>query len=186
MVTGKILDLGCGKNKYVEDSYEIIGTDSTKLPDVDVVHDLEKTPLPFGDSEFDGVYASHVLEHITNFFPLMEDIHRITRNGGKVIIKVPFYASWGMFNDPTHVRFFTPMTMTYFDDRNPWRYQLKIKAKYRLERTRVNYGVGKSKILNWFFNPIINFSGFTMAAYCRFFAWIFPASEIIFEMRVIK
>jgi predicted SAM-dependent methyltransferase len=71
----KILDLGCGKNKFKSSNTSdiVIGMDKYSLEGVDVVHDLEKTPYPFNDNEFDEIRAHHVLEHIQNFFGLMEE-----------------------------------------------------------------------------------------------------------------
>jgi predicted SAM-dependent methyltransferase len=60
----KILDVGCGNNKYKGNKGDIvIGIDKVKLKGVDVVHDIEKTPWPFKTNEFDCVICSHVLEH---------------------------------------------------------------------------------------------------------------------------
>jgi len=81
----KILDLGCGKNKFKTSNLSdiVVGMDKYSLEGVDVVHDLEKTPYPFNDNEFDEIRTHHVLEHIQNFFGLMEECHRILKPGGK-------------------------------------------------------------------------------------------------------
>ena len=47
-------------------------------------------------------------------------------------------------------------------------------------KVRVNFNSSK---LNWLMNPLINFNH---RFYCRFFAFIFPSSEIQFELKVIK
>ena len=175
----KILELGCGNSK----TKGAIGLDSSKLPGVDVVWDLEKTPLPFKDGEFDEVRAYHLLEHIHNFLLLMKEINRITRKGGKVHIKVPFYSAWGQFNDPTHVRFFTPFTFEYFNKGTYSHQTHSNKNMFKIEEVRINFGVGDSSKLNFLFNPLINFNH---KVYCRFFSWIFPAAEIQYILRVIK
>ncbi|MEM4714257.1 MAG: class I SAM-dependent methyltransferase [Candidatus Nanoarchaeia archaeon] len=75
----KILDIGCGLRKYkLKKNAKVIGLDVIKLPGVDVVHDLEKTPLPFKDNEFDIVIANHVLEHVKNLISVIHEIWRIT------------------------------------------------------------------------------------------------------------
>jgi len=173
----KILELGCGNSK----TKGAIGLDSSKLPGVDVVWDLEKTPLPFKDGEFDEVRAYHLLEHIHNFLLLMKEINRITRKGGKVHIKVPFYSAWGQFNDPTHVRFFTPFTFEYFKQGE---YSHEVgEIRFDVESVKLNFGVGSSSKMNFLFNPLLNLSH---KVYCRFFAWIFPAAEIEYILRVVK
>lgn len=82
----KILDIGCGKNKYNPENRDdqTVGLDKFKLEGVDVVHDLEQFPYPFSDDEFDMVIAYHSLEHVDRFFELMEEINRILKRGGKL------------------------------------------------------------------------------------------------------
>jgi len=173
------LNLGCG-NDYKEGYVNI---DSSKDVKPDKIWDLEKTPLPFKDNSIEGISAEHVLEHIHNFIPLIHDFHRICKKGALIKIKTPFYSSWGQYNDPTHVRFFSPFTFDYFKKGN-YSHQVNAnKDMFEVKKVRINFGVGESRVLNWFFNPLINLNrGF----YCRFFAWIFPAAEIEFELRVIK
>jgi len=44
----------------------------------------------------------------------MKEMFRINKNGSIIQGKVPLYCSVGAFQDPTHVRFFTPFTFDYF------------------------------------------------------------------------
>lgn len=48
--------------------------------------------LPFPDSSFDVVYASHVMEHIGDDRKAIFEIHRILRPGGFAILPVPIVA----------------------------------------------------------------------------------------------
>ena len=183
----KILDIGCGNSKYLAKNAKemVIGLDSSKLPGVDIVQNLDKTPLPFKKDEFDMIIASHVLEHISNFVPLIKEMWRITKNKGLIKIKTPFYSSWGQFNDPTHVRSFTPFTFDYFIGKNNYSHEVKKENEFNfsIKKLRIHFGVGKSKKFNWLFDPIINLN---KKFYCRFFAWIFPAAEIEYELIVLK
>lgn len=183
----KVLDIGCGHSKSrSENSYGVVvGLDFAKLPNVDVVWNLEKTPLPFKDNEFNKIIAHHVLEHIQNFVPLMNELWRVTKDEGEINIKVPFYSSWGQFNDPTHVRFFTPFTFNYFCGGGVYSHEVKNKSKmnFKLRKVNIQFGVGKTKILNKIINPLLNLNH---AIYCRFFAWIFPAAELEFRLEVVK
>ncbi len=173
------LNLGCGIDK--KEGY--INVDSSKTVKPDKVWNLEKTPLPFKSNSVDEILAYHVLEHVNNFIKLMHDFNRICKDGAVIKIKTPFYSSWGQFNDPTHVRFFTPFTFNYFK-RGGYSYQVGAdKDLFLVKKVRINFGVGRSKILNWLINPLLNLNH---TFYCRFFAWIFPASEIEYELRVIK
>lgn len=57
----KIVDLGCGPNKYRTAEGRVIGVDIRDLDGVDYRCDLRK--LPFATGSFDIVYSSHTLEH---------------------------------------------------------------------------------------------------------------------------
>jgi len=180
----KILDLGCGKSKYKSENPKdiVIGLDKAKLPGVDVIHNLEKCPLPFRNNTFDEIIASHVLEHIKNFVPLMEELCRIIKKNSVIKVKVPFYSSWGQYNDPTHVRFFSPFSFGYFG--GDWMgHELDTSIKFRIKKNQINFSMGRLKIFNKILNPLINLN---QRLYCRVFAWIFPASEIEFELEVIE
>jgi predicted SAM-dependent methyltransferase len=172
------LHLGCG-NDYKKG---YVNCDLSKEVNPDKVVDLERK-LPFKDNSVDEVLANHVLEHIQNFIPLMHELHRICKKNSKIIIRTPFYSSWGQFNDPTHVRFFTPWTFVYFEGGN-YNHEVKTKKQmFKVEKVKLNFGLGTSSKLNAIFNPLINLNH---KIYCRFFAWIFPCAEIYYELKVIK
>ena len=84
----KILDLGCGKRKRKG----AIGVDISEDTDADVIHDnnLNVFPYPFVDNEFDYVYADNVIEHLDNVVKVLEELHRISKNGATIKIIVPF------------------------------------------------------------------------------------------------
>ncbi len=172
------LHLGCG-NDYKEGW---LNCDISKQVNPDMVIDLE-SKLPFKDNSTFRILTCHTLEHINNFIPLMHEIHRICKPNSKVEILVPFYSAWGQFNDPTHVRFFTPYTFDYFMKGN-YSHELGVdRDMFEVKEVRINFGIGKSSKLNFLFNPLLNLNH---KIYCRFFAWIFPASEIYYKLRVIK
>ncbi len=104
------LNIGCGKD--VKQGY--VNVDYVKTPGVDLVLDIEKTPYPFKDNTFEEVVAFNILEHVRELVPVMEEIHRISRNGGVIKIKVPHYNQHLAYTDPTHVRFFSPETFNFF------------------------------------------------------------------------
>ena len=100
------LHLGCG-NDYKKG---YINCDVSKEVNPDKIIDLEKK-LPFGNNSVSEVIANHVFEHVHNFVPLMHEIHRVCKKGATIKIKTLFFSAWGQYNDPTHVRFFTPFTL---------------------------------------------------------------------------
>ena len=174
------VNLGCGND--LREGY--INVDSSPAVNPDKVWNLEETPLPFEDDSIDEIVANHVMEHIHNFIPLMHDIHRCCKPNATIRIRTPFYASWGQFNDPTHVRFFTPFTFNYFNAWTNYAHEVGTGEAMFVARTvKLNFAVGRAKVLSWVFNPLINLHH---AFYCRFLAWIIPASEIQYELEVRK
>ena len=170
----KKLNLGCGFD--YREGY--INCDMFKEVNPDIVLNLE-AKLPFEDNSIEEVLANHILEHITFFIPLMHELHRILKVGGIIKIRTPFYSTWGQFNDPTHVRFFTPFTFNYFKE-NIYSHEVNCnKNMFKVNKVRIHFGIGQSKIMNCFIDPILNLSH---RIYCRFFAWIFPAAEIEYEL----
>ncbi len=59
-------------------------------PHVDHVGDLRDLSR-FADASIDNVYASHVLEHVSqaDVLPVLRGVHRILASGGKFLISVP-------------------------------------------------------------------------------------------------
>ena len=78
----KRLNIGCGKKN--KNGY--INLDLLKLPNVDVVHDLNQFPWPFKKNEFDEILCDNVLEHLNDTIKPIEELWRITKNKG--IIKI--------------------------------------------------------------------------------------------------
>lgn len=172
------LHLGCG-NDYKKG---YVNCDISAEVNPDKVVDLEKK-LPFKDNSITEVLANHVFEHVQNLVPLMHELYRVCKKDSKIIIRTPFYSAWGQFNDPTHVRFFTPWTFNYFEKGNYSHEVGANKDMFKVEKVKINFGIGSSSKLNFLFNPIINLNH---KIYCRFFAFIFPSAEMYYELRTIK
>jgi len=172
------LQLGCGEDKI--EGY--INCDKSKAVKPDKIINLENK-LPFKDNVADEILMNHVLEHITNFVELMHEIYRISKPGAKIEIRTPFYTAWGQYNDPTHVRFFTPYTFDYFR-KNKYSHEVNCdKDMFKVNKVKINFGIGVSSKLNKIINPVVNLSH---KVYCRFFAWILPCAEIEYELVTIK
>ncbi|MBI2045157.1 class I SAM-dependent methyltransferase [Candidatus Pacearchaeota archaeon] len=124
----KILNIGCG-DKPIKGA---INLDWIKQKGVDVVHNIEKTPWPFKKNEFDEVYAYNILEHVDNFMPIMEEIHRILKPNGLLIVSGPYYMHKDTFTDPTHRRGFTTKSFQYFE--KECNLNFYTKARFRVEK----------------------------------------------------
>jgi 2-polyprenyl-3-methyl-5-hydroxy-6-metoxy-1,4-benzoquinol methylase len=111
----RVLDIGCGGTKQLAGS---VGLDRHCQPGVDLVANLEHG-LPFADESFDQVFAVHVLEHVLDLVPLMNEVHRVLRPGGVLHAITPAHDFVNAVADPTHVRFFDVQTFKYFCCQRP-------------------------------------------------------------------
>lgn len=107
------LNLGCAKNP--ETGWLNLDMDPRVNPDV--IHDLEKPPLPFADETFDCILGAHVFEHVVNLVPLVHDLGRILKPGGFLIAVTPYGSSDDAWDCPHHVRSFSENTWAYFSQR---------------------------------------------------------------------
>lgn len=171
------LNLGCGRD--IKPGY--VNLDRIPLPGVDVVHNLEDTPLPFRTSTFAEVHCRHVLEHVSNYIPLMEELHRITRSGGIITIEVPHCSYVMAYTDPTHKRFFAYNSMRYFTEN--YDYSFYTSARFEIVKARFQITGGKARWLNRLCDPMVNLFP---DLYERLFTWVFPVENLIYELRVIK
>jgi len=108
------LNLGCGLD--IRQGW--VNVDSVNLPGVDIVCNIEKLPLPFPDEEFNEILCRDILEH-TEYPPVLKDIHRILKRGGKLSIQVPHFTSKNNFVDPTHKKLFSVSTFDFFVEGTP-------------------------------------------------------------------
>lgn len=111
------LDVGCGNNKQAG----FVGMDKRKLKGVDIVHDLEKFPWPIPDNSCSVVVLSHVWEHIKPWLSLnvMDEIWRVSRPNGLVMLAGPYGVGFRFVQDPTHCNPVNDATFTYFDPLHP-------------------------------------------------------------------
>lgn len=187
MIKEKIikLEIGCGKTKHPG----YLGLDKVKLDGVDIVCDLEKERIPLEDSTVDEIYSRYFFEHIADLTGLMEEIWRVSKNGAKIIIGVPYFNSVGAYKDPTHKRFFTYETFDYFTETKklPSYYsdgKFKIiKKEILFYPVRSNF-YGKIRFVHMI--PIQIIANLFPYLYEHSFLKLFSASDLYVELEVIK
>jgi SAM-dependent methyltransferase len=116
----KKLHLGCGRNIMTN----WVNLDFVEGPGVDVLANLDEcatAPLPFEDDEFDEVYASHLIEHIKNPLPFLQELHRVCVADAKATFRCPYGANDDAFEDPTHYRQYFANSFMYFAQPTYWR-----------------------------------------------------------------
>lgn len=113
--SGIRLDIGCGQNKKPG----FVGIDYEPYKGVDIVHDLETFPWPLPDESVLVAQAIHVIEHINpakgTFIKFMDEIWRVLKPDGHLLLIFPHGQGRTFVQDPTHVNPCNEVTMAYFD-----------------------------------------------------------------------
>jgi SAM-dependent methyltransferase len=171
---GQYLNLGCGRD--IRQGW--INLDRAALPGVDVVHDLESRPLPFPDGQFDLILAKDVLEHV-DYIPLLGELHRILRVGGRLEIQVPHFTSAANYVDPTHRNRFSVRTFDYFAvggaGERDYYFDFGFAA---VERRHIGF-LRWPLVFNVLVEPIVNLHRVTQKYYeLTFLRGLFPAENL--------
>lgn len=106
------LNLGCGRHPLPAWN-GWTNVDIRELPGVDQVVDLDQ-PWPWQTGTIQTVRISHVLEHVEDVTHWMDESWRVLRPHGTLEIFVPHYRHQNAYTDPTHRRFFTEESITYY------------------------------------------------------------------------
>lgn len=77
----RILNLGCGESTYGTDFVDIypMRKEVKKC-------DIDKDKLPYKSNAFDEVFSSFVFEHLTSPRHALQEMYRVLKKGGKVVI----------------------------------------------------------------------------------------------------
>ena len=174
----KVLDLGCGKKKRPGS----IGVDYSDRHNADIIHDLNIFPYPFESNSIDEIYLDNVLEHLDKPMRLMEELHRITKLGGKVKIIVPYFRSKWAFIDPTHKTFYTVDSFAYYDPDHI----ICQRYDYVTTRFQVKKIVFNETLINgWIKKIIINIANKYPYYYETYFSHLYPLDDITYYLTKI-
>jgi SAM-dependent methyltransferase len=95
-IKGKLLDVGCRTGvlgKYVGRETEYCGCDMfdhyRNFVKTFYLFDITAGPWPIEDNTFDNIHIGEVLEHVSNFFFVFEEMLRVLKPGGRIILTVP-------------------------------------------------------------------------------------------------
>ncbi len=95
-----VLDIGCGSSRIIQDLPKAIGMDIllAKLRFLRGRHSRlvqgSIFSLPFSTHAFDALICSEVIEHIPDHPAIFEEMERVLRPGGTLILGTPDYGRW--------------------------------------------------------------------------------------------
>lgn len=150
---GKVLDIGCGIGDMLSYRSNSVGLDVNPL-NVDFCQKrklnaylMKPNIIPFDDKTFDSVLLDNVLEHIETPSLLFEEIRRVLKPDGLVLIGVP--GEKGFRSDDDH--------KVFYDEK-------KLQALAKKNRFNVN---------RFFYTPIIKskFLSKHLRQYCIYTQW---------------
>ncbi|MCW3084991.1 MAG: methyltransferase [Bacteroidetes bacterium] len=128
--TGKILDIGCGTGEFLNTcknaKWQTLGIepddDAREMAiqnyGLDVKGEEELKNLP--DASFDIITMWHVLEHVPKLNERIDELKRLIKSKGVIIIAVPncnsldakvYKENWAAYDVPRHLYHFTPNDM---------------------------------------------------------------------------
>ena len=182
-VAKKILDVGCGQNKFPG----AIGIDANPRSHADVIHDLGNFPYPFESDQFDEIICRHVIEHVPDVLGFVNELHRITKPGGRLKIVTPHYSNPDWATDPTHRNHFNSYSFTCFMPSSPFPFYTQ--AELRPVRTHVSLAnlwraIGLEALVNLDQrSPSLRF----IRKFWEFYlSSVVRGKELSFELEVIK
>jgi SAM-dependent methyltransferase len=104
--------------------------------------------LPFKDSSFDTAYSIEVIEHLKNPYDFIQEMIRVVRPGGKVIVTTPnilnitsraAYLLTGFFE------LFKPLSLDPRDARRQWGHIMPLSAYY-LRHAMISCGIRRTEL----------------------------------------
>ena len=167
----RILDLGCGRNKQPG----AIGVDRNPASQADVLCDLDHLPYPFRTDSFDEVHLHHVIEHLGDVVAVTAEIWRIARHGASIRIATPHFSSIHSYTDPGHRQ---RLARGSFDQ-----VRKDLPPERRIEVLRKEIRFHRRYFWSW---PARLIHRISPNKYEKFFAFLFPARELVFELRIVK
>ncbi len=120
-------------NGSLNSQHGFINIDYVDAKNVDIVFDLQKYPWPLPKEVATLVMAGGVIGHINKenfgFIRFMDEIWKVLKIDGQLLISTPYGGSAGFWADPTNVNGCTEHTWNYFDPLSPTGLYKRYKPK---------------------------------------------------------
>jgi len=183
VLTGKLLDFGCGSKPYkalITEISEYVGVDFVNEghphdnEQIDIFYDGKTIPVP--DNFFDSGLCSEVFEHIFNLEEVLMELNRVLKPGAPILITCPFI--WKEHEVPNDFARYTHFALQHLLQKNGFDIEIKDKSGSFIAvlfQLQVLYffdnwypKVRRIPVINWvfqlFFFAVPNFTGFVLTS----------------------
>lgn len=185
-----ILELGCGSSKRIAES---VGIDILDFPCVDVVGDIMEVLSSIETSSVDEVYSWHFIEHISNVPALLNELVRVSKDGGKIHFTAPHFSNPYFYSDPTHAKYYGLYTFCFYANSKLFSREVPEYSLIEgLNLDEVNLIFKSSRpfyfryLIKKTIQLIFNNSIYMKELYEEFFCWALPCYEISYNLSVQK
>jgi len=167
----KFLDVGCGAGYSMKRAEEdchcnVFGIDPEPMShgvgrigsnykiEMEKITRAVSESIPFENENFDVVYSSHVLEHVTSEMESLNEMKRVLKDDGVLIIGVPTatMASINWFSNVfflTHIKIFSLLFQKIFNtDKYRW-WELFIPASHSHSNRTILYDLKHYRVKAW-------------------------------------
>lgn len=98
---------------------------------------------PLLHSNVEGIRCHHLIEHLHNIIPMMNDAYEVLKDGALMEISTPLAGTPQYWQDPTHVKGFVPESFLYFRKDSPFekeQNEYRITARFEIVKCEVSDG----------------------------------------------
>lgn len=112
----RVLNIGAGARPVIK---AVNHDRRIHSPWIDIAWDLDVMPWAHGwqddPRQFDVVVAHDVVEHMVDALGFVNEIHALLKPGGLLVMRGGAANNPAVWTDPTHLHFFNPDSMNFFD-----------------------------------------------------------------------
>jgi ubiquinone/menaquinone biosynthesis C-methylase UbiE len=176
----KIIDIGCGNRKLPG----AVTVDGNPNVNPDILCDLDIYPYPIQSDKYDKVNCAHVIEHLQKPWLMMQELWRITKDGGIVLIEAPYVSG----NNVCLVEHFKGLDCNSFNTFLCESWERNVSPKFYNGNAR--FYLHKIELYkdtyHWIDKIILKLINKYPHYYENRFKWIYPVNIIRYTLEVVK